>query len=36
VVLPGTPHGFDPLHDDYFWRRASAFLERCLGRPSGD
>jgi dipeptidyl aminopeptidase/acylaminoacyl peptidase len=30
VLLPGTPHGFDPLHDDYFWRRAAAFLDRCL------
>ncbi len=30
VVLPEQYHSYDNLHDDYFWRKAGAFLARHL------
>ncbi|PKW19186.1 S9 family peptidase [Saccharopolyspora spinosa] len=30
VVLPEQPHGFDAVHDSYFWRKVAAFFRAHL------
>ncbi|MFD2469006.1 S9 family peptidase [Amycolatopsis silviterrae] len=30
VVLPGQPHGYDSIHDGYFWRKVDGFFRTHL------
>ena len=34
VVLPGQRHGYGPMADYFFWRRADYFAKHLLGRSS--
>lgn len=35
VVLPGQYHGFDSVHDSYFWRKVAEFLAEHLAGDEG-